>query len=309
MAVGRQRDAHRDRHLQRLPDAGRHAPADQVAAVAHRARLGVALAPAEHLRALLIARPQRLAAERLVLGLVAIGIAAQAQLDRIELQLDGELVHRRLEREQRGGGARRPHVARRRKVELGQPVRVFGIRRLVEHARPARLLAVEVLVLRGDGHRVVRDRIERAAGVGAQRDALDHGRPVAQHVHLLARQHEPHRAPQRARRQRRQHHLELRAQARAEAAAHEGRHDAHLLRLHAEHAAQVLLHVLHALRLVVHRELAAALVDHRRGIQLHRVVMLDRHEVLGLMAHRGCSQRLVRLPARFRHAPFPAPST
>jgi len=38
MAVGRQRDAHRDRHLQRFPDASRHAPADQFAAIAHRAR-------------------------------------------------------------------------------------------------------------------------------------------------------------------------------------------------------------------------------------------------------------------------------
>ena len=66
MAVGRQHDAHRDRHLQRFPDAGRHAPADQLGAIAHRARLGAAPVPAESFRALAVALAQVLAAVRLV---------------------------------------------------------------------------------------------------------------------------------------------------------------------------------------------------------------------------------------------------
>ena len=261
---------------------------------------GIALVPAERLRALPVAFAQRLAAERLVLVLVAVRIAPQAKLERVELELDRKLVHRGFERKQRGGGARRAHVARGREIEPGEPVRVFRIRRLVERAGPAGLLPVEVLVLRGDGHRVVGDHVERAAGVGAERDFLDHRRPVADHVHLRPRQHDPHRALQRARREHRQHHLELRAQAGAEAAAHVGRHDAHVLRLHAEHAAEIFLHVLHALGLVVDRELAARLEHHRRGIELHRVVMLDRSEVFGLVAHGGCGQRLVGLAARLR---------
>ena len=185
-------------------------------------------------------------------------------------------------------------------IEPREPVRVFRIGAFVEQAGPAGLLPMEVLVLRGHGDRVVRDRIERSVGVRAERDALDHRRPVAERIHLLARQHDAHRALQRARRQHRQHHLELRAQARAEAAAHEGRHDAHVLRLHAEHAAEIPLHVLHALGLVVDRELAAALEDHRRGIELHRVVMLDRNEIFGLVAHRGGGQRLLGRAARLR---------
>ena len=36
MAVGGEADAHGDRHLEGIPDAARHAPADQLAAVAHR---------------------------------------------------------------------------------------------------------------------------------------------------------------------------------------------------------------------------------------------------------------------------------
>jgi len=71
VAVGGEHDAHRDRHLQGFPDARRHAEADQIAAVAHRARRGVALVPAERLCALAVAFAQRLAAERLVLVLVA----------------------------------------------------------------------------------------------------------------------------------------------------------------------------------------------------------------------------------------------
>ena len=93
MAVGGEHDAHRDRHLQGFPDARRHAPADQIAAVAHRARLGIALGPAERLRALTVALAQRLAAVRLVLVLVAVRIAAQAKLERVELERDREFVH------------------------------------------------------------------------------------------------------------------------------------------------------------------------------------------------------------------------
>ena len=60
------------------------------------------------------------------------------------------------------------------------------------------------------------------------------------------------------------------------------------------------MYVLHALGLVVDRELAAGLDDHRRGIELHRVVMLDWNEILGLVAHGGRSQRLVGRAAHLR---------
>jgi len=58
----------------------------------------------------------------------------------------------------------------------------------------------------------VRDHIERSAGVCTDRNAVNHRRPVAQRIHLLARQHDPHRALQRARCEHGQHHLKLRAQ-------------------------------------------------------------------------------------------------
>lgn len=53
------------------------------------------------------------------------------------------------------------------------------------------------------------DRLERSAGSRAERDALDHRRPVAERVHLRPGQHHAHRPPQRARRQHRQHDVEI----------------------------------------------------------------------------------------------------
>ena len=174
----------------------------------------------------------------------------------------------------------------------------FRVGALVEQAGPAGLLPVEVLVLRRHRDRFVRDRVERSVGVCAELDLLDHGGPVAEPIHLLPGQHETHRALQCARRQRGQNHLILRTQPGAESAAHERRHDAHVVRLHAEHAADVALNVLHALGLVVDRQLAVALEDHRRGVQLHRIVVLDRHIIFAAVAHLGRGERLFSCAAR-----------
>src|SRR5260370_12276239 len=102
MPVGGERDAHRDRHLQRFPHAGRHAPADELAALAHRARLRAAPLPAESLRALPVALAQLLAAIGLVGVLIAVRIAAQAQLDRVALYPARKLVHRAVQRTRPG---------------------------------------------------------------------------------------------------------------------------------------------------------------------------------------------------------------
>src|SRR5258708_523762 len=226
-------------------------------------RLRAGPRPAERLGALPVALAQLLAAIGLVGVLIAVRIAAQAQLDRVELERDRKLVHRAFERKRAGRGARRAHVAGGGKVELGQLVRVVRVGALVEEPRPAGLLSLKILVLRGHRDGVVGDRFERAGARGAELDALKHGRPVADPVHLLAAQHAPHRALQRARRQQPETRLVLRPQPRAEAAPHIGRHDAHVLGLHLEHAGDVALHVLHALGLVVDGELAVPPVDHR----------------------------------------------
>ena len=146
----------------------------------------------------------------------------------------------------------------------------------------------------------MRDRLQCPVGSRAQLDPLDHGRPVAEPVHLRPGENHTHRALQRERRQRGQHHLVLRPEPRAEATAHEGRHDADTVRLDVEHAAEVALDVLHPLGLVEDRELAVAFEYRRRGVQLHRVVVLDRDEVFALVAHFGRGERCLGVAARLR---------
>ena len=144
------------------------------------------------------------------------------------------------------------------------------------------------------------DRLQRAVGLRAHGDALDHRGAVAQRIHLLARQHDAHGSPEGARREHGEHRLERRAQGHAEGAAHEGRHDAQLLGLQGEDAAEIALHVLHALGLVVDREPAVLLDDRRGGEELHRVVVLDRGRVFALVAHGGGGERRPGGAARLR---------
>ena len=168
----------------------------------------------------------------------------------------------------------------------------------VEQARPSGVVAGKVFVARSDRDRLVRDRVQRSVPLGAERQPLDGRRPVGEPVHLLAGKHETHGALQRLGAEHRENDLILRPQAGAKAAAHIGRQHAHIVRLHVEDAAQISLHVLHALGLVVDGELAAVLPDRGRGVQFHRIVMLDRNEIFRLVPYRCSRKSFVGLAAR-----------
>ena len=86
---------------------------------------GIALVPAERLGALAVAFPQCFAAERLINVLIAIGIAAQAKFERIDLERNRKLIHRAFKRIDAGRAAWAAHIARCRKVELGELMRVI----------------------------------------------------------------------------------------------------------------------------------------------------------------------------------------
>src|SRR5262249_52195930 len=149
MPVGGEPDAHRDRGLECVPNARRHSPSYEVAALPHRAWLDPAPGPAERLGAPAIAFAQCLAAVGSIAMLVAIRIAPHAKPDRIELERDREPAHRALECIAASCCARRAHVARRREIEPRELVRVLRIGASVEQPGPAGLLPMEVLVLRG----------------------------------------------------------------------------------------------------------------------------------------------------------------
>ena len=163
------------------------------------------------MRTLSVALAQALAAVRQIAVLVALRITFEAQLKRIELERDREFVHRAFESIDAGCGTGRAHVARGLKIEPRELVRILRMGALVEQARPAGLLPMEIFVLRRDINSLVRDRIERSISICAELDLLDHRRPIAEPVHLLAGEHETYRAFDGARRQCCQHHIILRA--------------------------------------------------------------------------------------------------
>src|SRR5205085_3989170 len=149
--------------------------------------------PAESVRALMVAIAQALAAIRPIGVLAAIRIAPQVKLERIEIQRGRELIHSAFERKDARRGAGSPHVARRRKIEPCELMRICRVGAFVKEAGPARLLPMEVLVLRGHRQGVVRDRVEHSVGTGTQRDPLNHRGPIAEPVHLLPSQYETYR--------------------------------------------------------------------------------------------------------------------
>ena len=63
-------------------------------------------------------------------------------------------------------------------------------------------------------------------------------------------------------------------------------------------ATNITVHVLYALRFVKHRERAVVVSDNSRRKQLHRVVMLDRDEILRFMSHGRSSKGLRNIPTR-----------
>ena len=115
---------------------------------------------------------------------------------------------------------------------------------------------------------------------------------------MRACQHEANRALQGTRCQDREHHVVLRTQAAAEGAADKGRDNPNIIRVHLEHAAQVALYVLHSLRLVMDGELAPVVPDHGGGVHFHRIVVLGRDTVFGLVTHVGRGERRYGIAAR-----------
>src|SRR3984957_2418805 len=160
VSVRTQRDPNGNRYLQRFPNTRRDAPPYHLAAIAHRARDGIALVPAERFRAPAVALAQVLAAIRQAAGLIAVRIASQAQLERIELGGHSQFVDSAFECMDTGRGARAAHVAGGRKIEPRQLVRVSRSGAGVEQARPRGLVAMEVLELRCHRDRVMGDSIE-----------------------------------------------------------------------------------------------------------------------------------------------------
>ena len=260
-------------------------PSRPTRSVAHRARLRVAQVPAEGGGALAITFAQLLAGIGDVLVLVAVRVAAQAQLSGSSLSatasssMANRAHARRLPR-------RAPHVAGRRQIEPRQTVHIFAFA-LCRADLTIRCRCGKNLVLRGRRDRlvVIACSVPSVAAPSARR-SIEAG-PMAESVHLLARQHEAHRTLQRAGRQHRQHGFILRPQPRnrtrrRRTARSRADRPASGRRWRRDSAAR-------SARPGSCRGpwLAVAVPHRRRRVQFHGIVMLGRDEVFRLVAHRG----------------------
>jgi hypothetical protein len=166
---------------------------------------------------------------------IDVGVVAHAQLDRIHVAGERQLVDRRLQREHPRALARRPHPVRRRHVERQEPVGREPVAGRVHRARDDRGLLRELAQPRGLLDRLVGDGGEPAVGIGAEAHALDRRRAVAgDGEHLPAAHDEADRPAHDLRRHRRDHGVRAHRALGAEAAADVLGHHAHALLVEAE---------------------------------------------------------------------------
>jgi hypothetical protein len=272
--------------------------ADQPAAVADLTGLGIALAPAELLGAVAHALDQ-LAGR---IGLAALGVlvrfVADAQLDRIEAEPLGQLVHRRLQAHHARGFARRPHGAGDRDVEQLQPVAGEPVGGGVEGAREGGGALDEGGVARAVGGRHQRQRGQPAVRRGAEADALDGGRAVDGGVeHLLAGERDLHRLAQRPRRQRRRRQVLVAGALAAETAADIERHQVDVAAMDLQRLGDQVLRPLDHLHRGVDHHLAV-LPPGRGGAGLHLAVVLDRGGIDLVELHRRLAEGELELADR-----------
>ena len=271
-----------------------------------------------------VALEQVLGRERALLHDVAVGVVHAAQLERIDLELGGELVEQALEAERALDETRSAEGGVRASVELRAVLDGGDVRTAVEHLHRPRRPALEAAP--ADGHdEVAGERGQRPVGLRAGTEPLDGRMPVSADQVLLAARERAADGPSGALGDLRGDERVLAGMVlRAEAAAHEVADDAHLVLRDAELLGGLRAHAPDELRRGVEVEdVAFPLAD--RLVRLHRVVQdglrpvlgLD-HDVglgeaaldvaavvaLGLVDQRALPDRLVRVEQGLEHLPL-----
>ena len=129
----------------------------------------------------------------------------EAQLERIEVERDRQLVERRLQREAAARLPRRAHEGGRADVEPDDAMLALDVGAGVEVPRLQGASFDEDVETRGGRGALVRQRGEAAVLARAQRELLARVRPPAHHAeHVRPHQRELHRPPHLLRRHRRE---------------------------------------------------------------------------------------------------------
>ncbi len=132
----------------------RHAPAQSPAAVAQSADRRRARVPSKTFRSHAVALAQVIARPGKPGVLIVCGVVAQAQFQRIDPQLECELVERGLERKAPGPFPRPTHRIRLRGVQAHEPVRRRNVCAFIQHPG-GRAVRIGVIA----EHRGLRDRV------------------------------------------------------------------------------------------------------------------------------------------------------
>ena len=220
-AIGGQRNIGGRRHQQVASRRNREAHADKPLALAGRAGFRIALAPAEHLGALIHAGQQAARGEGVVVGRIARRLIALAQFDGVHVQPMRQLIHRAFEREHPDRLARRAHGAGQHEIEAHDFMRdepiVSGVKKL--RRNPGWL--EKVLPLQIAAKSFMRDGGKRSILGGSEAHMLLRvGTTHRRFEHLRARHDDFHRPLQLLRRQRRRDGFGRDPQLRSKAAAH-----------------------------------------------------------------------------------------
>ena len=159
---------------------GRHAPANQLAPFAHRARRHAALVPAKGFSGGGVSLFQPARAPGRVQLIVMIGPVAQAKFQRIDSQRIGHLVHRHFQSEGARVLARRAHPAWRDGVDRRHVVTRIDVRHGVETACHFIGALGEGIDQRGVAQAVMDNRQNFAVARGAHLKVLDRRRTTAE---------------------------------------------------------------------------------------------------------------------------------
>jgi len=252
-------DGPRRRSAAPAPDLAGHAPsAAPRAAGAGRGRRLASLPPAKSVRALLVGGAQALGGVRGAALGVGLGIVLEPQIQRVEAEFGGQVVHGAFQ------GQVALHVARGAKgprlVGVGPHVPDDGAHVGAGVEGPRRAGGREAVAAVGAQvrPRLVLDAGQRPVGASAEADALPRGRPVAAHELLLApvedQAHRPSRGPGGLGRQDGVHAGRLLG---AKAAPHKVADDPHPAQRHAEGARHLVADGKDALGRLPQRQLVA----------------------------------------------------
>ncbi len=252
-----------------------HSHADQHAVFADRARLGVALRPAEAFRPNAIAVLESIARPRRTVGRRDVGIVAQPKFDRIDAEPGGQFVHRTFLHQHAGRLAGRAREGRRHDIRALQAAACLQ-RRQVVHERegiPSWLGPILPGGRRRERRKLHAHELAVTPGAKPHIDALLLAK-TDRRIHLRAGQNEADRPSDLACGKRGKPGVRPETRFAAKAATDIAHHHMDILARQVEYLSEAVAVVENVLAGLVERQPVGVFPHYQRSGRLHRIVMV-----------------------------------